>query len=147
MHKNQHDNAGVGEIVSLMVRAAITLTDELGDARPLFDFQHHNLIDKVSKALEMPEYPNRETEANLELLQELVKVLILQQVLGAETSLQEVYSDSGMIEYEISRTPIYTLKGERLKRLSDALVDFQQWQLELVIRQREAAILAQRFPH
>ena len=144
MQMQRHDRAGVaGEVVPLVVRAARTLIEELRDARSLFDFQQHNLIDKVSKALATPEFTDRENEARLESLQELVTIMILQQVLGVETSLLEVYSDSGMVEYEIARTPTFTPKGVRLKKLDDALVDFRRVHLELAIRQQEARILEQ----
>ncbi|MDV7143422.1 hypothetical protein R3X27_12085 [Tropicimonas sp. TH_r6] len=147
MQKHQHEDKDVGEMILLVIHAANTLVKELRDARPLIDFQQHNLIDKVSRALETPEFSSRAVEADLELLQAAVTILISHQVLGVETSLHEVYSDYGMIEYEISRTPSFSLKGKRLKGLVDAIMDFRQVQLELEIRRKEERILAQRALH
>ncbi|MDV7141753.1 hypothetical protein R3X27_03560 [Tropicimonas sp. TH_r6] len=147
MQIQQHDNDRIAQVVSRAVRASETLTEELGDARPLFDFGHHRLIDTVSRGLEKPEFLSRDTDAQLEILQDIVANELLQEVLSVTTTLEEVYADAGLIEYEIRSKPEYSAKGERFKRLEDALVEFRQSRREMVVMQKVELFFEQHGRH
>ena len=124
------------ELVTHVVRAAQDLSDELRKTRRLFDFDYQRLVDKVAKSLENPEFDRAGELTNLEMLQDLVTVELLQEVVGVTTTLEEVYSDPGQVEYAILSETVFTERGDQLKRLDDILVQFRTLRAELAVRRK-----------
>lgn len=147
MTMQQHDDTYTDGIISRLVRAATALAAELGEARPLFDFERRGLVDAVARWLEGSDFSGRQNEANLEILRDLVTVELLQEVLGVTTTLEEIRADAGMVEYEIVPAPVFSARGDRFRLLEDALIEFLEVRRELEFVQKVERLKQTRGRH
>lgn len=146
MSKHTRDQRGE-DIACRAVRAARCLADEMREARWLFDKADHSLMNDCVRCLEKTEFARQENVVKFDALQEIVTPMLLQEIRGVTTTLEETYSDAGAVEYQITKSLVLTADGERLERLDHALNVFRELQLELAIQQQGAKIVEMQARH
>jgi hypothetical protein len=99
----------------------------------MFEGSELNRIDKTIRCLESTDFANPDQESEFAVLKKLISTSVLQEVVGVSTTLEEVYSDPGTIEYELTSSPVFTTKGQELKRVEEALFDFMQLREDLIV--------------
>lgn len=116
-------------------RAARDLARELRGARSLLGSEMNAIVDAVIRCLEGGDFGRSAHDSKFEVVDERLAMLLLEEVLGVSTTLREVYSDAGCIEYELSVAPRFTARGQTLRRVADAMHAFTLSRDELVVRQ------------